>query len=115
MVPRRCDVSASLALPAARFRRPALVAAILLTGCSWFTDFKEQPKIDPWESADTVAFRANPQGSVSIYGSAAPGFVYDRAPTPAAVQAMAGLSNPVTADSASLSRGRVYYQINCAV
>ena len=53
---------------------------LVLGGCSWFTDFKQQPKIDPWETpADTIAFRGNPQNSVPIYGSAAPGFVYDRA------------------------------------
>jgi len=89
---------------------------LLITGCSWFTDFKEQPKIDPWESAsDTIPFRANPQTSVPIYGSAAPGFIYDRSPTPAALTAMAAIPNPVPVDSASVSRGRIQYQINCAV
>ena len=105
--------------PVAGSRKPVslLVAAscLVLGACSWFTDFKEQPKIDPWESADTVAYRANPQSSVSIFGTEAPGFIYDRSPTPAAVQAMAGLKNPVAADTASISRGRIYYQINCAV
>jgi len=87
-----------------------------LTGCSWFTDFKEQPKIDPWESgSDTIPFRGNPQGSVPIYGSVAPGFMYDRAPTPQAVTAMASLPNPIAADQASVTRGRIQYQINCAV
>ena len=41
-----------------------LLAALLLlcSACSWFTDFKQQPKIDPWETpADTIAFRGNPQ------------------------------------------------------
>ena len=89
---------------------------LLLGACSWFTDFKQQPKIDPWESgSDTIPFRGNPQMSVSVYGSAAPGFMYDRAPSPAAVTAMASLPNPTPADSASVSRGRIQYQINCAV
>jgi mono/diheme cytochrome c family protein len=93
-----------------------LSVALLLTGCSWFTDFKEQPKIDPWETpADSIPFRGNPQMSVSVYGSAAPGFMYDRAPTPQNLTAMAGLVNPVPADSASVNRGRIEYQINCAV
>ena len=92
-----------------------LAACVALASCSWFTDFKEQPKIDPWESPDTVPYRANPQNSVSIYGTEAPGFIYDRANTPAAVQAMAGLKNPVAPDTASISRGRIYYQINCSV
>ena len=89
---------------------------IALGACSWFTDFKQQPKIDPWETvADTVPFRGNPQGSVPVYGSSAPGFQYDRINLPSAVTAMAGIPNPVAADSASVSRGRINYQINCAV
>ncbi len=94
----------------------ALVMALSLTGCSWFTDFKRQPKIDPWETpSDTIAFRGNPQSSVPITGSAAPGFIYDRAPTPQAVSAMASIPNPIPADQASVNRGRIQYQINCAV
>jgi len=90
--------------------------ALALSGCSWFTDFKQQPKMDPWESeADTIAMRANPQYSVPVYGSAAPGFAYDRAPTIAAVNTMSGLSNPVAADERSLRNGRMQYEINCAV
>jgi hypothetical protein len=46
-----------------------------LGACSWFTDFKEQPKFDPWESpSDTIPMRGNPQNSVSVYGTAAPGY-----------------------------------------
>jgi len=87
-----------------------------LTACSWFTDFKRQPKIDPWETAnDTTPFHGNPQSSVDIYGSAAPGFEYAREPLPQNVTAMANIPNPVPADSASISRGRVMFQINCAV
>jgi mono/diheme cytochrome c family protein len=89
---------------------------LALSACSWFTDFKQQPKIDPWETvSDTIASRGNPQGSVPIYGSAAPGFMYDRAPTPANATAMAVIANPTPADSASVNRGRINYQINCAV
>jgi mono/diheme cytochrome c family protein len=93
-----------------------LLFALLLSGCSWFTDFKQQPKIDPWETTnDTVPFRGNPQGSVSIYGSAAPGFEYDRMPMPQTITTMANIPNPVPADSASVNRGRIQFQINCAV
>ena len=93
-----------------------LVTALTLTGCSWFTDFKQQPKIDPWETAaDTIAFRGNPQSSVPITGSSAPGVIYDRAPTPQAVSAMASIPNPIPADQASVNRGRIQFQINCAV
>src|SRR4051812_40730387 len=56
-----------------------LLVVPLLGACSWFTDFKEQPKIDPWESvSDTVPFRGNPQFSVPVYGSVAPGYAYSR-------------------------------------
>jgi mono/diheme cytochrome c family protein len=104
-------VSANLVRSAARF-----LPVLALAGCSWFTDFKQQPKIDPWETpADTIPFRGNPQMSVPITGSAAPGFMYDRVPGPQSFTAMAGIQNPVPADSASVNRGRVQFQINCAV
>ena len=109
----RCGVSAS------RVTRHALVALLLAwpaTACSWFTDLKEQPKIDPWDSpVDTIPPRGNPQSSVPVYGSAAPGFAYDRAPTMAAVEAMSAIPNPVPADARSLDNGRLVFQINCAV
>lgn len=93
-----------------------LVLSTVLTGCEWFTDFKQQPKIDPWESpADSVAPRHNPQGSVPIHGSSAPGFAYDRAATIAALNAMASITNPVGADERSLRSGAQQYAINCAV
>lgn len=93
-----------------------LLPTLALSACSWFTDFKQQPKIDPWETpADTIGFRGNPQSSVPITGSSAPGFIYDRAPTPQAVSAMAAIPNPIPADQASVNRGRIQYQINCAV
>ena len=80
------------------------------------TDFKQQPKIDPWESpADTIAPRANPQGSVPIYGSVAPGFAYGRSQTQAAVDSMSRLANPVASDERSIRNGGQQYQINCAV
>jgi len=89
---------------------------LLLSACSWFTDFKQQPKIDPWESVnDSIPPRANPQMSVPTVGTAAPGFEYNRLPMPQTIAAMASIPNPVPADSASVSRGRVEFQINCAV
>lgn len=88
----------------------------VVQGCSWFTDFKQQPKLDPWETAaDTIAMRYNPQGSVPITGSVAPGFAYERAATIAAINAMASLTNPVPADERSLRNGAQQYQINCSV
>jgi len=89
-----------------------LVAASL-TGCSWFTDFKEQPKIDPWDTRDTLtAPRGNPQGSVPLYGTAAPEFIYAR--NFQGLGQMSALANPVPVTQESLDRGRKAYQINCA-
>ena len=96
--------------------KTGLVAALLVSvaSCSWFTDFKEQPKINPWDARpDSGPSRGQPQGSVSIYGSVAPEFAYPR--TSLAIDMMSSLPNPVAPDSASVGRGRKLYQINCAV
>jgi mono/diheme cytochrome c family protein len=98
--------------------RAILVVAMLFapTACSWFTDFKDQPKIEPWESvSDSVPPRGNPQNSVPVQGSLAPGFLVSRQPFPATIDSMTALSNPVPADARSLDNGRKLYQINCAV
>jgi mono/diheme cytochrome c family protein len=85
-----------------------------LTGCSWFTDFKEQPKIDPWDTPnDSTAPRGNPQGSVPVYGSVAPEFRFTR--DFAGLNAMSALANPVPVSQESVDRGRKEYQVNCAV
>lgn len=98
----------------ARLAYPVAVAA--LSACTWFTDFKQQPKIDPWEtSSDTIAYRANPQMSVPIYGTSAPGFAYGRAPTHGAIDSMAAIPNPVPSDDRSLREGHKLYAINCLV
>jgi len=102
------------------FKRPFPIShflfPLLLSGCAWFTDFKQQPKVDPWESvADSIPPRANPQGSVPIYGSAAPGFAYGRAMTIGAVDSMSAISNPIPMDEESLRRGGQLYSINCSV
>ena len=95
-----------------------MLAMLLLavSGCSWFTDFKQQPKIDPWESvADSIPPRGNPQSSVPMYGTAAPGYEYGRQPLPNVIDSMAGIPNPTAADQRSLNNGRINFQINCAV
>ena len=93
-----------------------VVSVTSATACSWFTDFKQQPKIDPWESvADTIPPRGNPQNSVPVYGTAAPGFEYGRLPAIATIDSMSGIPNPVAADQRSLNNGRINFQINCAV
>jgi mono/diheme cytochrome c family protein len=97
-------------------RYGVLSVVVLLGACSWFTDFKEQPKIDPWESAsDTVPFRGNPQYSVSVYGSAAPGYAVSRERLPGTIDSMKAIPNPVAADARSLDNGHKYFAINCSV
>ena len=98
-------------------QRLALLSVVTTLGaCSWFTDFKRQPKMDPWESpSDTIPMRGNPQNSVSVYGSAAPGYAVSRMALPGTIDSMSSIANPVPADARSLHNGRMYYQINCAV
>jgi mono/diheme cytochrome c family protein len=114
-------------------RLPTLVLPLTLAACSWFTDFKQQPKLDPWETpSDTIPMRANPQRSIPITGAAAPEMIYPRRPSPAFgakpeeavaeaaaavadLDKMSGIANPIPADSASVSRGRLLFQINCSV
>jgi mono/diheme cytochrome c family protein len=104
-------VSADMKIPLRRLTR--LSALLALGACSWFTDFKQQPKIDPWDTPnDSTPPRGNPQGSVSLYGASAPEFIYPR--TFAGLAQMTSLANPVVADARSIERGRIQYQINCA-
>jgi mono/diheme cytochrome c family protein len=108
-------MSASLASRSRRYGSLALVVTVL-GACSWFTDFKEQPKIDPWESAsDTIPFRGNPQNSVPVYGTFAPGYAVSRAALPATIDSMAGIANPIPDEARSLMNGRKNFAINCAV
>jgi mono/diheme cytochrome c family protein len=106
-----------------------LAVPIVLAGCSWFTDFKKQPRIEPWESeyaGDTVTpFRGNPQNSVPITGNPVPGYVVSyngsifaypgATPNPAVIDSFNTLTNPHAPTARSLDNGRKYYQINCAV
>src|SRR4051812_6737885 len=100
---RRCVVSADFVITSAARAKDLLLKAkrrhlhgfvlVALCGCSWFTDFKEQPKIDPWDTPnDSTPPRGNPQGSVSVYGSAAPEFMYAR--NMQALDAMSAIANP---------------------
>lgn len=97
--------------------RVALVAMVLpLAGCEWFSDFKKQPVIYPWASADTLTpTRGNPQGSVTTAGTQVAGFEVSYSGMPTAVDSMSGLANPTPSSAASLANGRMQYQINCAV
>ncbi len=103
-----------------RFQRAALAALPFALGaCSWFTDFKQQPSVGPWQvfnadSAETKGFRGNPVTSVSTNGTLMPPWVVSYGQLPNVIDSMSTLANPVPADAASLLRGRKYFQINCA-
>lgn len=101
----------------AALRRGSLFSLVVTLGaCSWFTDFKKQPKPNPWESAnDSTPARGNPQFSVPVYGTLAPGYAVSRVALPGTIDSMASIKNPVPADARSLHNGRMYYNINCAV
>ncbi|MBX6330772.1 MAG: cytochrome c [Gemmatimonadaceae bacterium] len=110
-------------------RSGAVLLPLLLGACSWFTDFKRQPKIKPWQEQmagnDTTPFRGNPEFSVPITGDPVPAYVVSHygsvtwapnaPPTIATIDSMSGLKNPTPPTAASLDNGRKYYQINCAV
>jgi mono/diheme cytochrome c family protein len=108
------------------FARVARVAVVVslpfgFSACAWFTDFKNQPRLEPWESFsvnvnDTMAApRFQPQMSVPVQGTAVAGIAISYAPLPGTIDSMSGLVNPNAADARSLDNGRMYYSINCAV
>lgn len=112
--------------PRNAMRRLRLVAVAALPfafgACDWFTDFKNQPKIEPWEpmsqeEGDTLrGFRGQPQYSVPVTGSFVAGYEISYTPSPATVDSIGRVAvNPTAPSEASLLNGRKYYQINCAV
>jgi mono/diheme cytochrome c family protein len=101
-----------------------VIAPFVATACSWFTDFKDQPAIQPWDSvADTIAPRGQPVNSVPVTGAQTPGYTFGYAALPTILDSMAAaLTNPKNPSSmtpaeldSSLANGRRYYQQNCAV
>jgi mono/diheme cytochrome c family protein len=107
-----------------RLSRLALAALLPLTlgGCDWFTDFKNQPKIEPWEplsqeEGDTLrAPRGQPQYSVPVTGTFVAGYQISYNALPNVIDSIAAVAvNPTAPSPASLLNGRKYYQINCAV
>jgi mono/diheme cytochrome c family protein len=130
-VQRSHGFGATHRLRAPRVSRTALLAAFPLVfgACSWFTDFKQQPKIEPWEAEyagnDTTPFRGNPMYSVPVTGERVPAYVGSHqgsmtwAPgvtgSTASIDSMAGLPNPTPPSARSLENGKKYYQINCEV
>ncbi len=111
-------------MSAKSFRMAATALMPLALGaCSWFTDFRDQPAIQPWDSvADTIAPRGQPVNSVPVTGLQTPGYTYSYRALPNVIDSMAGLVNPkdpsklTTAElDSSLANGQRYYQQNCAV
>lgn len=99
-----------------------LVLTLSLGACEWFTDFKDQPRIEPWEAeyqGQTVGFRGNPANSVPVAGGGIPEFQIGlgRFPAvfPAVIDSFAAMPNPVPPTPESVEMGRKYYQINCAI
>jgi mono/diheme cytochrome c family protein len=114
--------SMTRSLPARALRAAAVLALPLSLGaCEWFTDFKNQPRIEPWEpfsqvdTDTTEGFRGNPAGSVPVTGTIVAGYEVSYRPLPNVVDSLSYLENPVPVTEASLARGRMNYQINCAV
>lgn len=107
----------------ARVARVVTVAALpfAFTACTWFTDFKNQPRLEPWESfgvsvTDTMsAPRFNPQMSVPVQGTEVSALHISYTPSPLVLDSMSSLVNPKPVTEASLANGRMYYSINCAV
>jgi mono/diheme cytochrome c family protein len=93
-----------------------VAAAVVMSGCSWFTGFDEQPKIDPWEILGSIKTpqRANPQGSVPITGTFVADYQVSHQPLPATIDSMSGIKNPTEPTDESLVNGRKLFQINCS-
>jgi mono/diheme cytochrome c family protein len=106
-----------------RAARPAavLVLPFAFGACTWFTDFKKQPKIDPWEPMSqnendtTTPPRGQPKYSVPITGTSAAAYMVSYGNLPNVIDSLAPVPNPVPVDERSVDNGRKNYQINCAV
>lgn len=98
-----------------------LMLPVAFGACTWFTDFKRQPKIDPWEpmsqnDADsTTPPRGQPKYSVPITGTSSVAYTVSYNPLPGVIDSLAGVVNTVAVDERSVENGRKNYQINCAV
>ena len=96
-----------------------LSTVFLSTACNWFTDFKQQPSVGPWQnfSSDSAAgrgFRGQPANSVPTNGAQVAGFTVSYSNTFATADSFNVVKNPVAPDDKSLANGRKYYSINCA-
>jgi mono/diheme cytochrome c family protein len=88
---------------------------------TWFTDFKNQPRIEPWEpfsqnaNDTTTPPRGQPKFSVPMQGTSGAAYGISYAALPATIDSFTPIPNPVPVDERSLENGRKEYQINCAV
>jgi mono/diheme cytochrome c family protein len=105
-----------------RIRLLALAALPLLGACDWFTEFKAQPRVEPWEplsqvDGDTIhAPRGQPQFAVPVTGTFVAPYQVSYLGAPATLDSIgAAVTNPTPVSEASLANGRKYYTINCAV
>lgn len=89
--------------------------------CTWFTDFKRQPAIEPWEpmsqldSDSMKAPRGAPHYSVPVDGVPVASYAISYTPAPVTIDSFSTIANPVPADERSVANGRLQYQINCAM
>jgi mono/diheme cytochrome c family protein len=97
----------------------AAASVLALGACDWFTTFKDQPRVEPWEEeytgSDTIPFPANPEFSVPITGGGVPALVISHEPSLGALDSLSAIPNPTAPTEASLQNGRKYFQINCSV
>ena len=106
-----------------RLRLISLVAVVPMLGaCDWFTDFKQQPRVEAWEplsqmDSDTIhAPRGQPQYSVPVTGTFVAGYQVGYGGLPGVVDSIGRVAvNPTPVSPASLVNGRKYYTINCSV
>ena len=94
-----------------RARTLLALAGVMVVGqgCSWFTAFVMQPKIDPWEVVTfpgkvLLPSRGNPQNSVPITGTFVSGLQVSYAPLPGVVDSMSAIQNPTAPSPVSLPR-----------
>lgn len=113
----------SLLSSSVRFTRSVAIAVLPLAfgACTWFTDFKRQPAIEPWEpvsqnDADTTTPpRGAPLHSVPLSGVPAASYAISYGRFPVTIDSFSVIPNPIAADERSVANGRLEYQINCSM
>jgi mono/diheme cytochrome c family protein len=124
MVPWRCVVRSStrnVDIVTRTLRAMSVVALPLSFGaCTWFTEFKVQPSIKPWESMSQLPGdslsppRGQPLHSVPIQGTAAGAYNISYTASIPVIDSFSPVPNPIAVDARSLDNGRKQFQINCA-